>query len=308
MLIAHDIEVMKGKEKYLVSDNPITYQGLKVIGYDVEGAGYERDYSAIDSLNGRFLTCTREEKKKATLTLRYDVQTIAQASQLKSRVQHLFSGELFLRELAANDNTIPFLQMDDEDYEFELDYVDGRQLFVGLTSNVSFDTTKTQGTFTLDFETLELPYFESIYYSTEIEKQFTDEELDMFIDFPIYSEDKRKVATFKNTTDDFLYYFGDVPIDQFNQDMVVEITLGQDTKDFTFDSGVKSELMRIRNINLKAGDKIKYDGLQTYRNGMPINEKKHVSGNQPSLQPGYNHFHFNQKVQKVVFKYKLYWR
>ncbi len=30
---------------------------------------------------------------------------------------------------------------------FELDYVDGRQLFVGLVSEVSFNTTQTSGEF-----------------------------------------------------------------------------------------------------------------------------------------------------------------
>lgn len=53
--------------------------------------------------------------------------------------------------------------------EFELDYVDGRQLFVGLVSEVSFDTTKTSGEITLTFETTELPFFESIGYSTDLE-------------------------------------------------------------------------------------------------------------------------------------------
>lgn len=52
-----------------------------------------------------------------------------------------------------------------------MEYVDGRQIFVGLVNEVSFDTTKTSGEFTLDFETIELPYFESIGYSTDLEKE-----------------------------------------------------------------------------------------------------------------------------------------
>ena len=43
-----------------------------------------------------------------------------------------------------------------------MDYTDGRQIYVGLSDAISFDSTQTSGDIELTFETLELPYFESI--------------------------------------------------------------------------------------------------------------------------------------------------
>ena len=106
------------------------------------------------------------------MTVRYDVEKIAYVSHLKADIQAMLRGEFYLRELASPENEILFENIfQPKEQKFELEYVDGRQIHVGLVNEVSFDTTKTSGEFTLEFETVELPYFESIAYSTDLERE-----------------------------------------------------------------------------------------------------------------------------------------
>lgn len=308
MFIAHDIEISKNGQKYRVSDNPFTGKKLEVIEYDAQGAEQELDFNEIESINGRFLNSRIEKLKKVSMVVRYSVSKLTYAYHLKSSIQNLFSGQFYLREMATNDTEIPFQTMFDPTYEFELDYVDGKQLLVALVSSVSFDTTKTEGIITLEFETVELPYYESIGYSTDLEKGNNLGLWGITSNMTFISNSDKRKFTFYNTDNDFVYYAGDVPINQFNQKLIVEITIGESNKHFTFDTGYDSDMMTIKNISLKEGDVIRYDGIQTYKNGIPINGKKYGTGNQPTLQPGYNQFHFNQVVRKVTFKFKMYYR
>lgn len=307
-MIVQDLEINKNGYNYRLSNNSITFNDLEVISYDVQGTKYERSFSQVERINGRFITGTREDSKKIVIGFRYDVDRLAYADQLKSRIQSLFSGEFYLRRLATKKVEIPFQSFNEPDFKFDLDYVDGRQIKVALSSSVSFDTSQTSGEFELEFETVELPYFESIAYSTELEKLPSLDKWDSGEALPFAENDIIRQCTFENFEVQSLYYMGDVPINQFNQDFVVDITIGEDTKNFSFATGADSELCRIKGLNLKEGDVIRYDGLQTYRNGVIINDRKYINGKQPTLKPGLNEISFNIPIRKAVFKYKLYFR
>lgn len=310
-MIAHDIEVVKNNNKYRISNNPFTNDVLRVVSYNVEGAGYERKFDNVERINGRFHNSTVEEKKVVKLTLRYDVDRIAFASHLKAAVQNLFSGHFYLRELATPDNNIKFESIfSDEKQEFELEYVDGRQIYVGLVNEVSFDTGRTGGEFTLDFETIDLPYFESIGYSTDLESG-TNMEKWSIPDNITFMDNIYRKFTFTNLSSGDVNYIGSVPINQFNQNSIVEITLGKDvgkgdSKGLTFYMS-HSNMIQIKGLDLKKGDVIKLDGLHTYRNNLRIDDFNRTL-EQPVLHPGLNHFTLNQKVQKIVFKHKIYTR
>lgn len=304
MFITHDVEIVKNN-KYRISDNSFTGTDLVVASFDVEGAEYERTFESVDRVNGRFLTATREDHKTVKMTLQYNVEKPAYAAFLKSKIQALFSGSFYMRELATNDNTIPYISLGQANHSFELDYVDGRQIKVVLTSPISFDTTQTAGTIDLEFETIGSPYFESIAYSTELEKDPNLYYWDIGTEIGFNKEDNYRKCTFENVMDGWMYYAGDVTINQFTQDFTTTITLGEDTSLFRFYIS-DSDLMEIKGLKLKKGDKLVFDGMRTYRNGIAIDDA--AFGPQPMIRPGSNNFHFNQTVSKVVYKYKLYFR
>lgn len=305
-MIAHDIEIRKDKEKYRLSDNIYTNKALRLVSYDVQGAGYIRDFSNIDNVNGRFYNATNEEKKVITMVVRYEVEQIAHVSHLKTRLQALLHGHYYLRELATNDVVIKFENIFEKTKnDFQLEYVDGKQIYVGLVNEISIPSQQTSGEFTLEFETIELPYFESIDYNTN------SKNLDIADSFMFDENDKTRKHTFYNVKVDDVYYHGTVAIDQFNQDSIVECVLGEnvskkDKQGFNFYMS-NSDVMRIADIELKAGDVIKFDGKNTYKNGLNI-DKYNKTLEQPVLVPGWNRFHSTKTLQKITFKHKNYYR
>lgn len=313
-MIAHDIEVIRNGSQYRVSDNPFTYNHLEVVEYNVTGAGYHRNYSDIEGIDGRFHNYAKEELKKVELKLRYKVPKIAYASHLKSDVQALFAGRFYLRELATPDNSIKYehiLDIPKDKQAFELDYVDGRQLFVGLVSEVSFNTTQISGEFSLSFETTELPYFESVGFSTDLESDNDPEKWSVPDRLPTNEGDKRRQMTFYNTNSGEVYYNGDVPLTQFNQFNVVEIELAEDVKandkdGFTFYTD-KGNISVIKEVDLKAGDKIIFDDKHTYRGYLNI-DSFNKTLEQPVLYPGWNRFKSNKVMKQITFRHKLYFR
>ncbi|MDH8795466.1 phage tail protein, partial [Staphylococcus epidermidis] len=69
-----------------------------------------------------------------------------------------------------------------------------------------------------------------------------------------------------------VYYGGTAEINQFNQDSVVEMTLGEnvsknDRDGFNFYM-THSDIMKISGLELRAGDVIKFDGIHVYRNNL----------------------------------------
>lgn len=306
-MIAHDIEVIKNDSKYRLSDNIYTQKALKVASYDVKGAGYKRDFSTIDNLNGRFYNSVVEEKKTVSLKLRYEVEQIAHVSQLKAMIQRLFRGHFYLRELATNDPTIKYQDIfNPKPQVFDLEYVDDKQIYVGLVNEISFPSEEIAGEIDLEFETIELPYFESIDYNTDT-KNYSIEDSRVFEE----SDNTRK-HTFYNLKVGSVYYNGSVPITQFNQDSVVEITMGEhitkdDKQGFNFYMTDSGDIIKIAGIEIKPGDVIKFDGKNTYRNGLNI-DTYNFSKNQPTLLPGWNNFHSTKTLQKITFKHKEYFR
>lgn len=310
-MIAHDVEIVKNGKKYKITDNPFTHNVLEVVSFNIEGAGYEREFEKVERLNGRFYNSTNEEYKKATMKLRYKVPKIAYASHLKAGLQNLLSGQYYLRELATPDTDIIFESPfeDETTQKFQLEYVDGRQIFVGLVNSISFDTTQIAGEIEVEFETVDLPYFESIGYSTDLEGDANMEKWAVPDELPFNPSSTQRRYTFNNVLYDYVYYNGTVPINQFNQDSIVEITLGESVKktdSFTFYTEF-GDISKITGIELKAGDVIRFDGLHTYRNNLRI-DKYNVTLQQPVLNPGSNYFRANVNMQKIVFKHKLYFR
>lgn len=313
LLIAHDIEIIKDGKKYRVSNNTFTGSVLEVVSYDVKGSGYDREYSKVEGTQGRFFNSVYEEKKIVILKLRYEVDKMAQVTHLKSNLQALLRGHYYLRELSTPDTSIKYEDIfNTQPQEFELDYVDGRQIFVGLVNAISIDTTQTAGEFELEFETVELPYFESIAYSTDLESESRSVEKWAVSDnLPFEVNDGKRQYTFHDTKICNVYYAGTVEINQINQDSTVEVTLAEnvsknDKNGTTFYMVESGDVINIKGLELKAGDTIKFDGIHTFRNGLNI-DAYNVSRRNPTLIPGWNTFRSTKLMQKVVFKHKEYY-
>ncbi|URY19127.1 hypothetical protein K9F10_12775 [Staphylococcus pseudintermedius] len=169
-MIYRDIEVVSEFNTYRLSDNPFTFDRLKVTSFNVGDLERDNQFETIDKLNGRFQTTTIEESRKAILLIEYNVDKMAHAIHLRSQLADLFKGRFFVRELVPSNVEIPFQGFNEPDFEFPLNYASGMQLELMLSSISDFDTNKTSGEIEVVFETAENPYYESIGRSLQLEK------------------------------------------------------------------------------------------------------------------------------------------
>ena len=118
---------------------------------------------------------------------------------------------------------------------------------------------------------------------------------------PFNTSHKERRYTFYDTKVGDVYYGGTAEINQFNQDSVVEMVLGEniskkDSDGFNFYM-THSDIMKISGLELKAGDVIKFDGIHVYRNNLRIDDYNKTK-QQPVLMPGWNTFRTTKKLQK----------
>lgn len=316
-----DIEIKKKDgQRHTLNDF-----GFKVTNVTVESIEKETDYEKKENTSGRILLSSQYRKRTITVDC-YVVSTkLNDNSRLRDEFYSLTNSNepIYIRELRR---TVPlnyrFVQPTEDDYQ-EIDeynvlvfnhepfndnhYVNGRQYQVMCSDVVVPEENGRKINFSIKFETVELPFAESIGTSLELEKR-PDRELwsnDMLI--PFDEEDARRRYSFTNIYNNSVYYHGNVPNDQFNLFKKVTVVLGKDVKAteiFQFTLG-NSDVMTIEGANLKKGDKIVYDGVQTFRNGIPINDL--ASNAQPKFYPGWNNFEFNQQVKSVTFDLKFYY-
>lgn len=303
-MLVNDLEVIKNGKAYRVSNNEFTDKDIKVISFNVAGIDHNYSFEEVDRLHGRFLNAYTNKKRSARLVLWYSVEKLSHAVHLKNNIAKLFSGQCYYRELKAVNPEIKFQSFGQKAQSFDLDYVSGKQIKLALVNEFDFDTSQLSGEIELEFETINLPYYESIGRSLDLE---VDNKLgiwssDMEVNWNV--NDKRRKYTFENVYTGSVYYHGDVDISQFNFDYNVTITIGETTEKFIWYIE-ESELMIIEGLELKPGDIIKYDGIQTFKNGVPINETRMTN---PTFKEGWNTFKFNQGVRKVVFDMKFYYK
>ncbi|WP_432368670.1 phage tail domain-containing protein [Staphylococcus chromogenes] len=297
--------------------------GVIVKDIQVDGLESEENYSKIDSLHGRFLNGTTYSKRRISVPCFFEVDKLADFQMFRDLLFDLVTDTepFYIRELRKKEKSnykfleplaTTFQKMDKfgrPDYnhtEFDSDYyVSGKQYLVKLHNTIQPKQTYKKANIELEFETTELPFAESIGTSLDLEK---NDKLDIWsqdMNITFNEKSKERKYTFENIKSDSVYYHGNVPNDQFNMYNTVTIKLGQDTKDFSWTLQY-SEIMTIRGLNLKAGDTIKYNGIDVTRNGITINEYTRLS--QPKFKHGYNKFEFNQTVRKVVFDMKFYFK
>lgn len=299
----NDLEIIRGNTKYKVSDNEITDTALEVVSFNVDGIKRETQFNSIDRLAGRFKTGYNEMYRSARAVIRYNVKSLSNAVYLKNKVARLFDGEFYVRELKATQTKIPFQKFGDPIHEFDVSYISGKQLKLSMINEINYDTNQTFGDFELEFETIDIPYYESIGTSIDLQNNNQNNlwSTDMNIDL---TDTKSRKCTFENVSNGHIFYFGDTAHNQFNMECEITMVLGSSTKALTWHTS-NSKQIRIEDVSMKEGDVVKYDGIQVFLNNIPINEKWNLE--RPVFNFGYNEFVFSQTLKKIEFKLKYYY-
>ena len=92
-------------------------------------------------------------------------------THLRDAVNELFDGELMLRERRIKSVEVEYESMGQRTGKLQLEspeYVNGKQIKVAMVNSPEIDDTTLVSTFTVEFETTESPYFETIYTTLEL--------------------------------------------------------------------------------------------------------------------------------------------
>lgn len=314
-----DLEIKKQNgQKYTLGDF-----GFVVDDVIIESMEIEDNYETKENTSGRILLSSQYRKRKINVKCHVNSTKLNDNARLRDEFYNLTNSteEVWIRELRRS---VPlnyrFIEPLEDDYQeiseynnLVLDheefndnyYVNGKRYKVKNADVIVPEENGKKISFELVFETTEIPFAESIGTSLDLEKR-PDKELwsnDMLI--PFDEQDGSRIYSFTNIWNNTIYYHGTADNDQFNMYKKVTIILGEDTENFTF-TMTHSDVMTIRNIKMKKGDKIEYDGVQTFKNGTPLSYE--VSGSQPKFRHGWNEFEFNQQVKSVKFDMKFYYK
>jgi len=310
-----DIEIIKKNQSYLLSEHGIIVNDVVVEGVEVNDI-----YTSKEGIHGRFLLNSTFSKRKISVPVHFKVDKYSSYQRVRDLLYELVtdSEPFYIRELrriekpnyefkqAVADDPQLFDESGNPIYSnrnYENHYVTGKQYLVKLAGVITPNQKGRKGEATIDFETAELPFAESIGTSLQLEENDTLGlwSTDMRIS---HSVNATRQYTFKNVKNGSVYYHGTTPLDQFNMHCIVEVTIGEPTTELNWYLR-HSDLMVIKGLSLIPGDVIRYDGMHTYKNGININRYTRLTS--PKFKPGHNAFNFNQTVLQVTFDMKFYY-
>jgi len=165
-----DAEIIKDGTSYLVSDNTLTGTSLEVLSFIV--GGIEQSQNFNDGIDGRsrLFQGSEEKYRKITLNVRANAEYLQRVAHLRDAANDLFSGEYYIREMRIKAAEVKYESPGERTGNMDLgasEYVNGKQFKVTKVSAIETDDL-LQSNFTIELETTDLPYAESIYTTKEL--------------------------------------------------------------------------------------------------------------------------------------------
>ncbi|MFI3131197.1 phage tail domain-containing protein [Mammaliicoccus sciuri] len=292
---------------------------IQVSDFIVESIEMEDSYSAVDGLHGRYLDGSKYKKRKIHVLCFFEAQDNIDYAIQRDLLYRLTQDTepFYIREMRKSKfKGYDFRDTVATDYQpvdnlgkpiidsFVDEFVSAKRYYVKLSNVLTPVQKKFKCNVELEFETVELPFSESIGTSLDLQKKKLD---NLFsTDMQINYEDREKhTYSFNNVNSGRIFYYGSVPITQHNMYSRVSIIIGEKTKNFAW-SLSQSNAMTIEGIQLNPGDLIVYEGNMITKNGIPIIE--YVNLELPKFKYGFNKFQFNQNVRKVEFDTRFYFK
>ena len=149
----------------------MTGTSLEVLSFMSSGIKKRTGSEYSDGQPGRINYHSEDEYRTVTLTVQATAEDMHDITHLRDAVNELFDGELMLREMRIKSVEVEYESMGQRTGELQLEapeYVNGKQIKVAMVNSPEIDDTTLVSTFTVEFETTELPYFETIYTTLEL--------------------------------------------------------------------------------------------------------------------------------------------
>lgn len=289
-----------------MSDNDITGTSLEVLSFMASGIKKRSGSDYSDGRPGRINYHSEDEYRTITLLVQstaYDMQDVA---HLRDAVNELFDGELMLREMRIKSVKVEYESPGQRTGELQLEtpeYVNGKQIKVAMVNSPEIDDTTLVSTFTVEFETIELPYFETIYSTLELHDTGFDATAEKYGLVDNIDDEKVK---YRFTESNFtVYNAGNVTVEPESMALVIQISNASIPGTLSLRNLTTGEEFRLtkslsdRHISLRGMNVL--DGT--------VNAFRDSNRRLISLAPGENQFEITGATfSEVWFSFKYYYK
>lgn len=171
-----DLMLIKEDGEYLLSDNKLTGDSLRVSSFIVGSIRQANRFKADDGIVGRVDYGFSDEYRRARLIVEASAKDGADIALLRDAINDLFYGTYYVREMRLtfdNEEPVTYESIGKTNGDLELgkpQLVGGKQLKVRNVSEVVPNIDDVEFTFSVDLETVELPYLETTYTTQDLYK------------------------------------------------------------------------------------------------------------------------------------------
>lgn len=237
---------------------------------------------------GRINYYSEDDYRTITLTIEATAEDMQDVAHLRDAVNELFDGEMFIREMRIKDIKVEYEHPGERTGELQLDspeYVNGKQIKVAQVNNIEIDDTTLRSTFTVEFETVELPYYESIYTTLDLH----DNGYDAFVEkYGLVDNIDDEKVQYRFTTNNFtVYNAGNVTVEPESMMLYIRASSLNSTGNFTIRNKTTGEEIILNRSS--AGSHFTIDGMVISLGGI-TNIFRDTNKRFISLAPGDNRF------------------
>ena len=291
----------------MVSDNKLTGTSLEVLSFMSSGikkrTGSEYSYGRPGRINYH----SEDEYRTITLLVQstaYDMQDVA---HLRDAINELFDGELMLREMRIKSVGVGYESMGKRTGELQLEspeYVNGKQIKVTMVNSPEVDDTTLVSTFTVEFETTESPYFETIYTTLELHDSGYSATAEKYGLVDNIDDEKVK---YRFTENNFtVYNAGNVTVEPESMMLNIHVNAVQSTNNFTIRNITTGEEIVLKRAS--TGSNFRIQGM-VFSLGSITNIFRDTNRRFISLAPGDNQFEIlNGTFEEIRFEFKFLYK
>ncbi|WP_414052881.1 hypothetical protein [Macrococcus animalis] len=299
-----DAEIIKGSNTYKISNNTLTGTSLEVLSFVVGKVKKRNYFSSIDGRLGRVNYGIEDEYRTIKLRLRasaYDEHDIA---HLRDEIFNLFDGEFYIREMRNNVTKVKYESIGSNTNDMNLgdsEYVNGKRYLVALVSD--FDIADMQySEFDLEFETIALPFAETVYTSMHLHRTKYNEEEAIYglvdglnTDYQDYVFNKDRFT---------LWNAGNVKVQPETMDITITVNGLSSNGNFTIKNLSTGETFVLKR---SATGKLVLKGLHVTLNNLNVLRDTNLTF--LSLKTGFNIFEIsNGTFTSIEFDFRFYYK
>ncbi|PTJ85169.1 hypothetical protein BU051_09070 [Staphylococcus simulans] len=304
-----DLMIVKDNEEFLISNNRLTGDALSVSSFIVGSIIQNQRFEYGDGMNRRVDYGFDDEYRKAKLVVEAKTKYGYDIAALRDAINELFYGTYYIREMRLtydSDKPIKYESIGKTTGDMNLGeprLVGGKQLKVRSVSEIVQSVDDLWFEFEVEFETVELPYWETSYTTQDVEKNSNNLDFEKFGTVDNLNVDRLKY-TFTDTAFE-VWNAGNVTVRPENMKLNVRLSSLVTDGNFVLINETTGEKFEYKQP--RTGNTVDLNGTKVLV-GLINNKLRDTNRKFISIVPGINKFKISGgSVADVQFDFPFYY-